>query len=84
MPRYFFFFFLRECQDTITNEHLSYEKEIPRVISYAKSIVEVLQNTGYVNNVISPILDDCRQLITRFQMSVSSIVSGKLINVLMA
>ena len=37
------------------------------MISYAKSIVEVLQNTGYVNNVISPILDDCRQLITRFQ-----------------
>ena len=33
----------------------------------AKSIVEVLQNTGYVNHVISPILDDCRQLITRFQ-----------------
>ena len=33
----------------------------------AKSIVEVLQNSGYVNHVISPILDDCRQLITRFQ-----------------
>ena len=33
----------------------------------AKSIVEVLQNTGYVNHVISPILDDCRQLITQFQ-----------------
>ena len=33
----------------------------------AKSIVEVFQNTGYVNHVISPILDDCRQLITRFQ-----------------
>ena len=33
----------------------------------AKSIVKVLQNTGYVNHVISPILDDCRQLITRFQ-----------------
>ena len=33
----------------------------------AKSIVEVLQNIGYVNHVISPILDDCRQLITQFQ-----------------
>ena len=33
----------------------------------AKSIVEVLQNTGYVIHVISPILDDCRQLITQFQ-----------------
>ena len=33
----------------------------------AKSIVKVLQNIGYVNHVISPILDDCRQLITRFQ-----------------
>ena len=37
------------------------------MISYAKSIVEVLQNTGCVNHVISPILDDCRQLITWFQ-----------------
>ena len=33
----------------------------------AKSIVEVLQNAGYVNYVISHILDDCRQLIKRFQ-----------------
>ena len=33
----------------------------------AKSIVDVLGNLSYVNNIISPILDDCRQLITRFQ-----------------
>ena len=33
----------------------------------AKSIVDVLQNIGYVNNVISPILDDCRHLISLFQ-----------------
>ena len=32
----------------------------------AKSIVDVLGNPDYVNNIISPILDDCRQLITRF------------------
>ena len=32
----------------------------------AKSIVEVLQNVDYVNNALSPIIDDCRQLITRF------------------
>ena len=32
----------------------------------AKSIVDVLRNVDYVNNIISPILDDCRQLITRF------------------
>ena len=32
----------------------------------AKSIVDVLRNAEYVNNSISPILDDCRQLITRF------------------
>ena len=30
-------------------------------------VVDVLQNNDYVNHVISPILDDCRQLITRFQ-----------------
>ena len=33
----------------------------------AKSIVEIFCNTGYVNDVISPILDDCRMLITKFQ-----------------
>ena len=32
----------------------------------AKSIVDVLQNADYVNDIISPILDDCRQLLTRF------------------
>ena len=31
-----------------------------------KSIVDVLQNADYVNNNISPILDNCRQLITHF------------------
>ena len=33
----------------------------------AKSIVEIFCNTGYVNDVISPILDDCRMLISKFQ-----------------
>ena len=33
----------------------------------AKSIVEIFCNTGYVNDVISPIMDDCRMLITKFQ-----------------
>ena len=32
----------------------------------AKSIVDVLGNLSYVKNIISPILDDCRQLITQF------------------
>ena len=32
----------------------------------AKAIVDVVGNPDYVNNIISPILDDCRQLITRF------------------
>ncbi|XP_050259134.1 uncharacterized protein LOC126704150 [Quercus robur] len=32
----------------------------------AKSIVEVLQNADYVNNAFSPIIDECRQLITQF------------------
>ena len=32
----------------------------------AKAIVDVLLNADYVNNVISPILDDCRLLMTRF------------------
>lgn len=30
----------------------------------AKSVVDVLGNLSYVNNIISPILDDCKQLIT--------------------
>ena len=33
----------------------------------AKVVVDVLQNYDYVNHVISPILDDCKQLMTRFQ-----------------
>ena len=32
----------------------------------AKAIVDALQNADYVNNGISPILDDCRLLMTRF------------------
>ena len=32
----------------------------------AKSIVDVVRNTDYANNIISPILDDCRILITKF------------------
>ena len=32
----------------------------------AKAVVEVLSNPFYVNNVISPILDDCRLLVSRF------------------
>ena len=33
----------------------------------AKVIVDVLQNSEYVNHIVSPILDDCRNLMTRFQ-----------------
>ena len=33
----------------------------------AKAIVDVLGNSSYVNNIISPILDDCRLLASRFQ-----------------
>ena len=32
----------------------------------AKAIVDAFLNLNYENNVISPILDDCRQLITQF------------------
>ena len=32
----------------------------------AKSIVDVVGNPDYANNIISPILDDCRILITKF------------------
>ena len=32
----------------------------------AKSIVDVVGNPNYANNIISPILDDCRILITKF------------------
>ena len=30
----------------------------------AKAIIDVLANPNYVNNIVSPILDDCRQLIS--------------------
>ena len=33
----------------------------------AQAVVDVMKNNAYVNNVISPILDDCRQLVARFQ-----------------
>ena len=33
----------------------------------AKTIVDVVGNPDYVNNIISPILDDCKLLISRFQ-----------------
>ena len=32
----------------------------------AKSIVDVVGNPNYVNNIISAILDNCKQLINRF------------------
>ena len=32
----------------------------------AKSIIDVIGSPNYVNNIISPILDDCRLLITKF------------------
>ena len=31
---------------------------------YAKTIIDVLVNPNYVNNIVSSILDDCRQLIS--------------------
>ena len=33
----------------------------------AQAVVAVLRNNDYVNNAISPILDDCKQLAARFQ-----------------
>ena len=33
----------------------------------AKAIVDVLGNPSYVNNIVSPILDDCRLLVSRIQ-----------------
>ena len=30
-------------------------------------MVDVLKNNAYVNNVVSPLLDDCRQLTASFQ-----------------
>ena len=32
----------------------------------AKAIIDVLLNSNYENNIVSPILDDCRQLISNF------------------
>ena len=32
----------------------------------AKVIVDIFHNVNYENNVLSPILDDCRQLMSRF------------------
>jgi len=33
----------------------------------ANAVVDVLRNSKYDNNIISPILDDCNQLVLRFQ-----------------
>jgi len=33
----------------------------------AKAIVDVFHKPDYKNNVVSPILDDCKQLISRFR-----------------
>lgn len=33
----------------------------------ARMIVDALLNPSYVNNIISPVFDNCRQLLTRFQ-----------------
>lgn len=35
----------------------------------ARAIVNAFSNAQYVNNVISPILDDCRLLISRFHLT---------------
>ena len=44
----------------------------------AKSIVDALGNSEFVNNVISPFLDDCRLLHPAFIKSNLSTISGKL------
>ena len=33
----------------------------------AQAVVDVLKNNDYVNNVVSPLLDDCRKLIASFR-----------------
>ena len=33
----------------------------------AQVVVDVMKNNAYVNNIVSPILDDCRLLVARFQ-----------------
>ena len=52
----------------------------------AKAIVDVLGNSSYVNNIISPILDYCKLLASRFQQIWirSSTASTKQIDVLIA
>lgn len=32
----------------------------------AKAIVDICHNAKYENNIVSPILDDCRQLMSKF------------------
>ena len=48
---------------------LRYNLNIPSIIVEldAKAIVDIFQNSRYENNIISPILDDCRQLMGLFQ-----------------
>ena len=48
---------------------LCYNLNIPSIIVEldAKAIVDIFQNTSYENNIISPLLDDCRQLMGLFQ-----------------
>ena len=43
-------------------------EEIPPkiIVQYTKAVVDCFLNPNYHNNVISPILDDCRQLMRRF------------------
>ena len=33
----------------------------------AQAVVEIFKNDSYVNNAISPLLDDCRHLVARFR-----------------
>lgn len=46
-----------------------------------KAIVDVSENTEYVNNVISPILGDCRLLVTRFDGFNLNTATGRPISV---
>ena len=48
---------------------LCYNLNIPSIIVEldAKAIVDIFQNSSYENNIISRILDDCRQLMGLFQ-----------------
>ena len=49
----------------------------------AKSIVDLLNNSRNANNVISPLVDDCRYLITNSLGFESSIAFERLIDVQM-